>query len=177
MSLLVWTNLGFRAYSSCKTAAYASSALMMPLLREGCINSNFDNLSLQRENDLSHYPGYLFNTLHFWKIESVHVIVEVIQEDVQQFRKSDPPENVTCPCSAPMRDVEHIIRHCPHFTQQRLDTAILSATFTPIHPLYPYHLLLGEKEGMDRLLKFLGLTKALSKLETGPPPPVPPEPD
>ncbi|KAH9015664.1 hypothetical protein EDB85DRAFT_1875630 [Lactarius pseudohatsudake] len=96
---------------------------------------------------------------------------------VQRFRKNDPPENIACPCGHPIRDADHVIRHCPRFTQPRLSTAILSAALSPINPIYPFHLLLSEREGIGRLLKFLGLTQALSKPESGPPPPVPPEPD
>ncbi|KAH9008409.1 hypothetical protein EDB85DRAFT_1883488 [Lactarius pseudohatsudake] len=96
---------------------------------------------------------------------------------VQHFRKNYPPENVACPCGHPLRDADHVICHCPRFTQPRLSTAILSAAFAPTNPIYPFHLLLSEKEGIGRLLKFLSLTRALSKPESGPPPPVPPEPD
>ena len=54
--------------------------LMVQCFLTGCVNSDFNNLSLQQENNLLHYPGYLLDPLHFQKIEDVHVILEVAQE-------------------------------------------------------------------------------------------------
>ncbi|KAH8994407.1 hypothetical protein EDB86DRAFT_3103002 [Lactarius hatsudake] len=96
---------------------------------------------------------------------------------VQRFRKNDPPENVSCPCGHALRDSDHIIRHCPRYTEDRISTAILSTAFASVHPLYPFPDLLSTRDGAERLLKFLDLTRALSKPESGPPLNVPPEPD
>ncbi|KAH8977668.1 hypothetical protein EDB92DRAFT_1808382 [Lactarius akahatsu] len=94
---------------------------------------------------------------------------------VQRFRKNDPPGNVSCPCGHALRDSDHIIRHCPRYTGDRISTAILSTAFAPVHPLYPFHDLLSTRVGAERLLKFLDLvTRALSKPGSGPPLNVPP---
>ncbi|KAH9015535.1 hypothetical protein EDB85DRAFT_1875743 [Lactarius pseudohatsudake] len=92
---------------------------------------------------------------------------------VRRFRTNDPPENVACPCGAPLRDAIHVIHHCPRYLQPRISTAILSTAFAPIHPLYPFSKLLSTKEGAERLLKFFDQTRALSMPESGPPIPVP----
>ncbi|KAH9054001.1 hypothetical protein EDB83DRAFT_2521592 [Lactarius deliciosus] len=96
---------------------------------------------------------------------------------VQRFRTNDPPENISCPCGAEVRDSNHITHECPRFVQARLDCGILSTR--PFHPqpLIPFEELLGSRKGAKMLLDFFDQTRALSKPETGPPLPVPPEPD
>ncbi|KAH9025598.1 hypothetical protein EDB85DRAFT_2292172 [Lactarius pseudohatsudake] len=92
---------------------------------------------------------------------------------VQRFRPDDPPENISCPCGHPIRDSDHIIRHCPRFTRDRLNTTILSAAFAPVNPIYPFPDLLSTKDGANRLLNFQDQPRALSKPESGPPIPCP----
>ncbi|KAH9059490.1 hypothetical protein EDB87DRAFT_1684569 [Lactarius vividus] len=79
---------------------------------------------------------------------------------VQRFRKNDPREHVV-----------------PLYFTARRNTAILSSAFAPVNPLYLFHKLLSTREGAERLLKFFDQTCALSMPESGPPLPVPPEPD
>ncbi|KAI9430983.1 hypothetical protein H4582DRAFT_1859573 [Lactarius indigo] len=88
-----------------------------------------------------------------------------------------PPENAACPCGEPLRTAEHIIRHCPRYLHDRIDTGILRFAIPPAPPLHPFTDLLSEKRGVGKLLKFFDQTRALSKPESGPPIPVPPEPD
>ncbi|KAI9433731.1 hypothetical protein H4582DRAFT_969430 [Lactarius indigo] len=96
---------------------------------------------------------------------------------VQRFRNNNPPENASYPCSAPLRTAEHIIHSCPRYLQNRINTGILRFAVLPTPPLYPFTLLLSEKRGVGKLLDFFDQTRALSKPESGPPIPVPPEPD
>ncbi|KAI9436567.1 hypothetical protein H4582DRAFT_2078185 [Lactarius indigo] len=78
---------------------------------------------------------------------------------------------------SPLRTAEHIIHHCPRYLQDRIDTGILRFAVPPTPPLYPFTALLSEKRGVGKLLAFFDQTRALSKPESGPPIPVPPEPD
>ncbi|KAH9028561.1 hypothetical protein EDB84DRAFT_1272164 [Lactarius hengduanensis] len=95
-----------------------------------------------------------------------------------RFRPSDPPENTTCPCGAPLRSAEHVLLHCLRFVQPRLSYAILSAVWNPIQPLLPYPALFQSRKGAEKLCKFLQFTRALSRPDPGPPlPAMPPEPD
>ncbi|KAH9053721.1 hypothetical protein EDB87DRAFT_1689969 [Lactarius vividus] len=96
---------------------------------------------------------------------------------VQRLRKNDPPENQSCPCGHRLRSSRHTIHHCPSYLTPRRNTAILPSAFAPVNPLYPFHELLSTHEGAERLLKFFDLTRALSMPKSGPPIPVPPEPD
>ncbi|KAI9443597.1 hypothetical protein H4582DRAFT_1926001, partial [Lactarius indigo] len=96
---------------------------------------------------------------------------------VVRFRTNDPPENISCPCGAPLRSPEHLIHRCPRFLTSRISAGVLSAAYAPIHPVYPYTALFSTLEGASRLLSFLQLSRAASRPESGPPPPeVPPEP-
>ena len=42
----------------------------------------------------------------------------------KRFRPKDPPESLMCKCGAQLRDPNHILRRCPIFHTQRVNTAI-----------------------------------------------------
>lgn len=42
----------------------------------------------------------------------------------KRFRPLDPPDSHACECGHPMRDPDHLIRHCPLLTPQRRDADI-----------------------------------------------------
>ena len=66
----------------------------------------------------------------------------------KRFRPKYPPESLTCKCRAKMRDPDHILRHCPIFHTQRVNTAIHAS----------FHLLSLRQlfnDYPDRLLEFL----------------------
>ncbi|KAH9178325.1 hypothetical protein EDB89DRAFT_1843942, partial [Lactarius sanguifluus] len=91
---------------------------------------------------------------------------------VQRFRTNDPPENISCPCGAEVRDSIHVVLECPRYVQAWIDSGILSAR--PHHQPHPmFSSLLGTRKGIKMLLDFLDLTRALSCPETGPPLPPP----
>ncbi|KAH9162694.1 hypothetical protein EDB89DRAFT_2024606 [Lactarius sanguifluus] len=94
---------------------------------------------------------------------------------VQRFRTNDPPENISCPCGAEVRDSIHVVLECPRYVQARIDSGILPTR--PHHQPLPFSSLLGTRKGIKMLLDFFDKTRALSCPETGPPLPVPPEPD
>ncbi|KAH9036895.1 hypothetical protein EDB85DRAFT_2142927 [Lactarius pseudohatsudake] len=96
---------------------------------------------------------------------------------VQRFRKADPPENISCPCGAAVRDAYHITQECPRYRHARVDVGIYSTRPHHTQSLIPLQSLLGTRKGAEMLLRFFDQTRALSKPETGPPLPVPPEPD
>ena len=62
-----------------------------------------------------------------------------------RFRPSDPPHTLSCICGARLRDPDHIIRRCPVFHQQRIDTVIHAAyrtlTLQQLFNSYPERLL------------------------------------
>src|SRR6266702_846068 len=93
----------------------------------------------------------------------------------KRFRPSDPPESVSCPCGAGLRDPPHLILHCPRFLQQRINAGIYSHS-----SLLPYNHLYAKK-GVVQFLSFLTESKAGSRPAMGspdrvPPQDVPPEP-
>ncbi|KAH9169447.1 hypothetical protein EDB89DRAFT_1472225 [Lactarius sanguifluus] len=89
---------------------------------------------------------------------------------VQRFRTNDPPENISCPCGHPLRDSDHIIRHCPRFVQDRISTAIVSDVRSR-QPLHPTSFLLVTGRNASNSSPDSALSKPESSL------PVPPEPD
>ncbi|KAH9161663.1 hypothetical protein EDB89DRAFT_1913739 [Lactarius sanguifluus] len=94
---------------------------------------------------------------------------------VKQFRTNNPPENISCPCGEEVWDSYHVVLECLHYVQVRINSGILSTH--PHHQPLPFSSLLGTRKGAKMLLDFFDSTCALSCLETGPPLPVPPEPD
>ena len=62
-----------------------------------------------------------------------------------KFRPSDPPHTLSCICGAHLRDPDHILRKCPIFHQQRVDSIIHAAyrtlTLRQLFNSYPEWLL------------------------------------
>ncbi|KAI9430941.1 hypothetical protein H4582DRAFT_2063294 [Lactarius indigo] len=81
---------------------------------------------------------------------------------VLQFRESDPPEAIACPCGALLSLPEHIMHRCPRFLQQRINTGILSVAWNPVHPSYNYTHPFSTTEGAERLLRFPQESRAAS---------------
>ena len=63
----------------------------------------------------------------------------------KRFRPKDPPESLTCKCGVKLRDPDHILRHCPIFHTQRVNTAIHASycklSLRQLFNNYPDHLL------------------------------------
>jgi hypothetical protein len=91
-----------------------------------------------------------------------------------RFRPLDPPESLRCPCRAPHRNPNHLIRDCRLYYLTCISCKITTRGHTlPLKSLFS-HLV----EHSHRLLSFIHQTRAaMCPPEIGRPIPVEPEPD